>query len=366
MSKRIKTRYQNVHYIETITNGKPDKIYYIRYRDNDKSKEIKMGKYSEGIRENYCNQKLLSILNAIRHGEQPPIIARTHKKETVPFDDIAMKFFDARELYNKTNRQARNKYKSQLQHLIGKKDIYEITKSDILKIQSEFAQTKAPKTVNQYVQFIRAVYNFAIEEELFKGINPTKGIKEQKIDNKRERFLTIDEIKALVDNVVNDSDLYLFTLLSLSTGGRLNTVMEITKKDINFEHKIITLQDLKNNDTYSGFFDDKLKLLLQDRSNGLNPNDKIIQMNERTLRRKMSKILSRLFNQDLDIDDRKNRVVIHTLRHTFASQLAINGTPIFTIQKLLNHKDIKQTLRYAKLSKDSGRNMVDELMRDLF
>ena len=65
-----------------------------------------------------------------------------------------------------------------------------------------------------------------------------------------------------------------------------------------------------------------------------------------------------LFNQEIDVNDRKNRVVFHTLRHTFASHLAINGTPIFTIQKLMNHKDIKMTLRYAKLSPDSGREAI--------
>lgn len=62
------------------------------------------------------------------------------------------------------------------------------------------------------------------------------------------------------------------------------------------------------------------------------------------------KIFNKLFNQKLDKNDRKNRVVVHTLRHTFASHLAINGTPIFTIQKLMNHKDIKMTMRYAKTS----------------
>ncbi len=35
------------------------------------------------------------------------------------------------------------------------------------------------------------------------------------------------------------------------------------------------------------------------------------------------------------ITDRRNKVVFHSLRHTFASWLAINGTPIYTIQKLL-------------------------------
>jgi site-specific recombinase XerD len=72
-------------------------------------------------------------------------------------------------------------------------------------------------------------------------------------------------------------------------------------------------------------------------------------------------VLNKLFNQGLEKDDRKNRVVIHTLRHTFASHLAINGTPIFTIQKLMNHKDIKMTLRYAKLAPEQGRSSVEEL-----
>ena len=39
------------------------------------------------------------------------------------------------------------------------------------------------------------------------------------------------------------------------------------------------------------------------------------------------------FNQGLEKDDSKNRTVIHTLRHTFASPIyMINGTPIFTIK----------------------------------
>ncbi len=362
MAKRHKTRYQNVIYIETTTNGKPDKVYYIRFRENGKSKEIKIGKYSEGIRENYCNQKLLATNNAIRLGEQPPIIANSHKKEIITFDQVAMKYFDAKELHNRTNHQARSKYKSQLKPHIGSSDIRLINKNDIIKIQTELAKTRAPKTVNQYIQFIRAVYNFIIDEEIYNGTNPTKGIKEQKVDNKRERFLTVNEVKNLIEVVRDDTNLHLFTLLSLTTGGRLNTIMEITKKDIDLENSMITLKDIKNNDTYGGFFDENLKSILKERVRSLNPNDKVINMHSRTLRRKMSTILTKLFNEDLEASDRKNRVVVHTLRHTFASHLAINGTPIFTIQNLLNHKDIKQTLRYAKLSPDSGRDMVDLIM----
>ena len=46
-----------------------------------------------------------------------------------------------------------------------------------------------------------------------------------------------------------------------------------------------------------------------------------------------------------------------------ASHLAINGTPIFTIQKLLNHSDITQTMRYAKLSPENGKNAIQGLYK---
>lgn len=73
--------------------------------------------------------------------------------------------------------------------------------------------------------------------------------------------------------------------------------------------------------------------------------------------------MNNLFNTDLNTKDRQNRVVIHSLRHTFASHLAINGTPIFTIQKLMNHKDISMTMRYAKLAPESGKESVQNLYK---
>ncbi len=84
-------------------------------------------------------------------------------------------------------------------------------------------------------------------------------------------------------------------------------------------------------------------------------NDKLFVSNPE---RRLRSVLDELFNKDINTNDRKNKVVFHSLRHTFASHLAINGTPIFTIQKLMNHKDIRMTLRYAKLSPESGRESI--------
>ena len=358
MSKRIKTKYTGVFYRDIVTNKKKDKVYYIIFQENDKTREKKVGKLSEGVQANYAHNIRISILNKLRLGEEIFFLNETIDEEVITFNEIAMKYFDVRELHNRTNHQSKSKYNSQLKQFIGSHNISKITKNDILNIQATLAKSRAPKTVNVYTQFIRAVYNFAIQEEIYFGKNPTQGIKELKIDNKRERFLSVQEVKVLLESVKHDEELYLFVLLSLSTGGRLGTIMAISKKDLDFDNKIITLLDIKNNDTYGGFFNDSIKKILLHKIKKLRANDPVINMNERTLRRKLSKILSELFNKDLLMNDRKKRVVIHTLRHTFASQLAIKGVPIFTIQNLLNHKDIKQTLRYAKLSPDSGKVMV--------
>ena len=80
---------------------------------------------------------------------------------------------------------------------------------------------------------------------------------------------------------------------------------------------------------------------------------------------RLKPIINRLFNQGIDASNAIDRAVIHTLRHTYASQLAIAGTPIFTIQKLMNHQDISQTLRYAKLAPETGKDAVISMSNSL-
>ena len=49
---------------------------------------------------------------------------------------------------------------------------------------------------------------------------------------------------------------------------------------------------------------------------------------------KMKNVIDEQFDDRLELRDRKNRAVIHTLRHIFASHLVINGVSIFTIKEL--------------------------------
>ena len=58
------------------------------------------------------------------------------------------------------------------------------------------------------------------------------------------------------------------------------------------------------------------------------------------------------------VEDRLDKVVFHTLRHTFGSWLAQNGEPLQVISDLMGHRDLKMTRRYAKLSPGQKREAV--------
>ncbi len=56
------------------------------------------------------------------------------------------------------------------------------------------------------------------------------------------------------------------------------------------------------------------------------------------------------------------RFHFHTLRHTFASHLAINGVSIYFIQKILGHQSIETTARiYAHLQPEPLVHAVKQL-----
>ncbi len=359
--------------VQLYHKSNKDVSYYIRYKDdNNKLRRIKIGDKSKGITENYCNQKRIEIINSMKLGEEPPALARKKKKKIIKLDDVADIYFKQKEAHITDDISKHYKYyPPRLREKFGETDIDLITTDKILKFQIELKNKNfAPATINYTINFLATLFYLAIDEKIYHKLNPVKAkkLKNLKTDNGRERYLTLAEIKKLY-NKIEDDELWLFTKLSLSTGGRLETILNIQIKDINLDNKMITLKDLKNSSTYKGFIPDDLLDYLKNYTADLSVNSfvvgaKTVKVAGRTMRRKMKNIFDPLFNVGLDSKDAKNRVVIHSLRHTFASHLAINGTPIFTIQKLMNHRDIKQTMRYAKLAPDSGMNFVNSLYQE--
>ncbi|WP_417333894.1 tyrosine-type recombinase/integrase [Halarcobacter sp.] len=362
---RHTTKTTGVLYRDTITNGKADKTYYIRYKDvNNKTREIKIGKYSEGIRENYCNQKRNEIITKQRLGEEPPSISNKKKKSILSIEKIAESYFEQRDNTRSTLTDKSN-YNKYIKVYFNDIDIDNLNKTNIdsfSKYLQNITYSKdnkklAEKTINNILNLFKTIIKYGVKNDFIKN-DVSKYVKLFSIDNARERFLSKGEINTLFESSKNDDVLYLIYKIALNTGARLSSILNIQKNDIDFTHELLTLKDFKNKSTYKAFLTEELSQLLENYIINHDIKNKLFISNPE---RRLRALLNDLFNKDIEENDRKNKIVFHTLRHTFASHLAINGTPIFTIQKLMNHKDIKMTLRYAKLSPDSGRDAVKNL-----
>ena len=335
-----------------------------------------VGRKSDGITPQYCKQYRSKIINQMRLGED---VSSQRKKDIIVFDDVAQEYIEYSKNFHKNKKGAEQRYRLYIKSHIGHKNIKEITKFDIENIiKLMITKGLKPATVEKVRQTISAIFNKAIYQEVCiknpaeLNRNDNASLIRQNcknINNIRERYLSKDEAKILLNEImIRDRTLYLIVMIALTTGARAGEIFSIKFKDIDYDNKFITLSDTKNGENRKIKITPKVYNLISEIKIG-NPNEYLIKTSTNKRLTNVPNlyrvVTNKLFNTGLDSKDSQHRVCFHTLRHTFASWLAIDGVPIFDIQKLMGHKDIQQTLRYAKLSPDRGIEAVLDIDKNL-
>ncbi len=359
--------------IYTRIDAKNELTYIITYRDISKKLKFEtVGKKRDGIGLAYCKQFRSKRINEVRLGED---VAKHRKKITYTVNDIAQEYIEYTQAMHKDKRGPNQRYRDHIKPFIANRDVDSITQDDVENIVKRMMRNNyMPATIERVRQTISAIFSLANYKDKCK-LNPAKISRndkisilrrnKQNINNARERYLTKQEIQILLSELqLHRFDIYCMSLLALTTGARSGEILKIQYKHIDYENAFITLVETKNGTNK------KIKLppitfeaikKLGKRSK----NDYLFLAQSKKpftkIPAKFFSIVNRLFNDGLDSKDSRNRVVFHTLRHTFASQLVIEGVPILEIQKLIGHKDMTQTLRYAKLSQDLTTKAVFNL-----
>ena len=227
--------------VQLYKKANGDISYYITYKDeNNKLTRVKIGDKAKGITEPFCNQKRNEVINSIKLGTDIPI---KHKKVTgIIFDKIAQKYFEDLKLHSNqnTSRDMISKYNKHLFEPFGELPVDRIKAEDLEDLQRLKVKILSLQTVNQIIELFSTIFNYGARKDLCKTINPATKVKRFKIDNIRERFLVSEEITELFEELKDNELLTLFVKFALTTGGRLETVLHIQKKDIDLTTNSIT------------------------------------------------------------------------------------------------------------------------------
>lgn len=346
-----------------LHRGKPDICWYILYRDvAGKVIREKIGWLSEGYTMARAQQIRAERTVAVAKGE--PV-----KRKTAPlFGEVAEKYLEwAAKNKARGAIDDKSRYAKHLAPRFSEKRLDQITALDLEAMKTELSERYAPATVAHILKLFRMIWNRAVDWDLWRGESPTRKVKMPVPRNTRERFLSHQEAAVLLEELKKRSvTVHDYAAVSLYTGMRAGELFALRGHDVDLKHGVITITDPKNKSRRAVFMTAIVKQILAARM-PKDPGDHIFKDQRHGGRitevsETFRLVADVLFN--VGVNDRRQRVTFHSLRHTHASWLALQGESLLVIKEALGHKDLKMTQRYAHLADEARRRAAERLEKD--
>lgn len=161
-------------------------------------------------------------------------------------------------------------------------------------------------------------------------------------------------------------DVFMLYATAIYTGMRAGELAALERGDINLERRLITVQRSFDGPTkaedvrYVPILDPLLPLLrswlLKTPGRLLFTNEagKMHQESARIFQETLHRVLEKAEFKKIQIKGKERHYIrFHDTRHTFASHWVMNSGDIFKLQKILGHKSMQMTMRYAHLAPDA-------------
>lgn len=196
----------------------------------------------------------------------------------------------------------------------------------------------APGTINRRLSSLSVLLRTAHEEWLILERKPKVKFQSEK-GNGRTRWLTYAEESRLLSKTNGDTDMRNLIIVLIDTGMRLSEALKLQPMDVDLDQGLIRLYDTKEGRPRGIPMTTRVKKILgQEIRQG---ETHLFSTPKRTIQAKFAAI-----RKDAKLDD----VVLHSLRHTFASRLVQSGIDLYRVSRLMGHSSIKVTERYAHLA----------------
>ena len=221
----------------------------------------------------------------------------------------------------------------------------------------------SPNTVNHELVNLSHMMRMAMRWRYIDR-NIVSSVEKLKVSRRSTRFLSQDEIRRLME-ASKGSHVYPIIVTALHTGMWKSELFNLTWSDIDFSQRTITVQSkdgwhTKNYKPRTLQLTPALYELLQTHRRlhlemGVK-NDYVFTYQGKLIKRGIEDSLKTALRK-AGLED----VGLHTLRHTFASQLVMSGVSLRDVQELMGHQSFETTLQYAHLSEEHVKRQVLKL-----
>ncbi|MCL5883789.1 MAG: tyrosine-type recombinase/integrase [Deltaproteobacteria bacterium] len=376
------------------TTGKPEDIFYIRYRRDGKRIEEKAGREKQ---DNMTAARASKILGKIIDREQKPRkelreeiqAAKAATAERWTFEKL-WKEYKAGKPDAKRSATDETNFTKHLSPTFGDKEPGEVVPLDVDRLRLSLSKKKAPATVKNVLELLRRLSNFAAKKQLCDPLRFRVTL--PKVNNTKTEDLSPEQMARLLgvlrDGTVTDKDgkktlldpdAREMMLFALFTGMRRGEIFRLRWDAVDFERGFIRIVEPKGGTDQTIPLPEDARELLEHRPK---PEGCPYVFPGRPIEKK--KGTPEYFRPKADAAkhfrairaaaglpkqaDGKPFRPMHGLRHTFASLLASSGeVDLYTLQRLLTHKSPTMTARYAHLRDETLRrasNVAGRIMRE--
>ena len=285
------------------------------------------------------------------------------KSENIRFCDLIKEYLEyaMASKAKSTYKVDRYRINAHLEPYFGDIPVREISIQMVDKYKAMRVKDGAsPCTINNELANLSHIFKMAIRWSYVEK-NPVSQVDKMKLVKNPPRFLSQEEIGRLID-FAEGSHIQPVIITAIHTGMRKSELLNLQWSDIDFDQQTITVQS--KDDWHTKNY--KARVL------------KLTPFLEKTLRHHRDTQKSRGYKSEYVFTYQGRRikwgmdvgfnnivkkaglgnVTLHTLRHTFASQLVMVGVPLRYVQELMGHQSFQTTLQYAHLSEEHVKSQV--------
>jgi integrase len=306
-------------------------------------------------------QKALSerhvAVEAVRRGEQSP------EPEPRDFNSLCDYWLEHRVARKRSRRHDESIIRAHLRPAFGCMDLRRIGVAEIDAFMSA-RQHLAANTVRNHVRLLLAMLRVALDLKQIREL-PRVQVPKQRLFDRDFRYLrNAEEVRRFLRAARDDGqDGLTLYATAIFTGLRQGELAALQWADIDLDRRQTVVQRSFSGPTKGGdvryvlIVDDLLPILRDWRLKA--GGSWLVFPNERgNMQQRGARIFKQRFHRVLDAagfprppaDERAVHYInFHGLRHTFASHWVMDGGDLFKLQKILGHKTVQMTMRYAHL-----------------